>query len=214
MDGHSYVAYIRCEGNLQPGPEETSVSKGPPPVGGPLPGQVAESPERAEASAKAPSGFLASRSGRPALRPLRQPLLAGREKRIKGRENQTGSWLVPILVMVYFSRHVRGATRRRLAQTAGDRREGRSRKRRFTVRKVPPDATGRPEATGRSTDRAGILRDRRTDCRPCKSQDLHPPRRRGERSSDRTAAGFGRRHSRSELGPRPDDEKEREPREG
>ncbi len=97
-------------------------------------------------------------------------------------------------------------------RTAGNCRERSDRKDGKPYGRSTPDVEGKPEAPGighkPDGDPSGSSSDLRlADRKVCNSS----PETGKKRSSDRTAGGFGQRRTRSELGPRPDEERDESP---
>ncbi len=182
LDAHAGVTYVRlCR-----------------PVGGPLSRRSGnESPERVEASAGTSSGFLAfSLAKRP-----------DREKRTQFAKNNqvSGLWKVSgwsTFPVTSKGKPSDGPKRRETVGMVGwkvGKPAGRSNRRdgkpegRFNPK---PKGNRRRRAVGRPSGDPSGSSSGLTASRP---QGLQPPRKRGERSSDRTAAGFGQRRSPIEV---------------
>ncbi len=111
--------------------------------------------------------------------------------------------------MVYFSRHVEGETLRRTG-TAGNCQEGRTGSP-GNRSEGPPGC--RRETRGARTGQkpSGDPSGSSSGSGPQIARSAPLPGNGGKRSSDRTAEGFGLRRTRSELGPRPDEERDESP---
>lgn len=167
-------------------------------VGGPLSRRSGnESPERVEASGQDFLGVSRVLIGE----------TTGSRKEHPVREKHSGVWLVPGLVMVYFSltstgKPDDGSERRETVGKAGwkdgkpNRRPNRKDGKPNGWFNPKPKGNRRQRAVGRPSGDPSGSSNGMTASRP---KGLQTSRKRGERSSDRTAAGSGRRRSPSEV---------------